>query len=330
MSESERHRLATKQLAAYQPAWISVQFVSWSFGWKGIMGPTSWATLSLLKNRPLHVMFHETWVVGAPDGTRSALKRFAWSGLGALQKKSIQWFFARARPDLVHTSNAVYRTQLADVGIAASQLPMFGSIEASESNDWHAVRDLAITRAGVDLGPDREKLLLVGVFGTLRPCPIAPAFEAIFSAAERRRVVILSLGGMGPAGAGIIEDWRRCNPRLEVIKVGRLDQNLLSLCFNHLDVAIALHRPELLGKSSAVAAMLEHGVPVIALPWGPPPAADDIFHKRWKDLIWPADRRIIQLLRTGAKKHHWLGAQDGAAEQLLAEMEKAMLQRHAA
>jgi hypothetical protein len=75
--------------------------------------------------------------------------------------------------------------------------------------------------------------------------------------------------------------------------------------------------------------MLEHGVPVIALPWGPPPAADDIFHMRWRELIWPADERLIQLLGIRSKKHQWRGAQDAVAEQLLAEMEKAMLQRHA-
>lgn len=259
LSWRERISLAQNFLTDFDPDWASLQFVCYAFHFKGIVRDLAVHLCPLLVNRRVHVMFHETWI-GAYEEAR-----YKERIVGKLQKYYILQLMRSIKPAAVHTSNDSYVYLLAQNGIRAEILPMFGSIPIVSETEEKWLYE-AFGNAELDLNEaDRGQWWIFGFFGSLSSSwPTEPLFSVIHQAALAcgRRVLIASIGRLGDE-----EHWNRIvneySNRLHFLKLGELPADKVSQYLQFIDFGIAPTPCGQIGKSSAAAAMTEHGLPVI-------------------------------------------------------------------
>ena len=262
---------------AFQPDWISLQFVSYAFDPRGWVWNLGDRLRELDRRAAWHVMFHEIWI-GAKQG--APLKERL---LGVAQRASIRHAFAALKPRLAHTSNPVYQELLRRAGIAAGILPLFGNIPLAPTSDDGALQTLlASHRLALDDTQARSQQLWIGLFGSLHPVwPPEPFFSRLEQARalSGRRPVLISTGRLGP-GQALWERLRReYGSGCTFVALGEQPAALISRLFQQLDCGIATTPYQVIGKSGSAAAMAEHGLPVIVNRterYGLP--ADDIAH----------------------------------------------------
>lgn len=259
LSWNERTDLAEKFLIRFQPELVSLQFVPYAFNKKGVIFGLLCALRPLFKNRRVHIMFHELWI-GAY--TTAMLKERL---VGKLQKQLILKLTRALRPHVIHTSNETYVALLSHNGVMAQMLPLFGSIPiAAHETSWLYE---AFERSEIDLTEtSRKQWWVFGFFGSLSSAwPAEPLFSHVCEAAKscNRNVLIASAGRTGDEGF-----WKRLeieySNRFRFLKLGELPTEKVSQYLQFIDFGIAAAPLALIGKSSVVAAMIEHGLPVIA------------------------------------------------------------------
>ncbi|MEZ7498686.1 glycosyltransferase [Flavobacterium sp. Arc3] len=121
-SHSKRYTIAQDIVAKYQPDWISLQFVPYSFNPKGL---PFWlpSFLNKLKGKyHWHVMFHELWL--GIDREAS----FKHKCIGVLQKNIIKRVLGNISPKRINTQNELYLFSLKKCNINASVLPICSNI----------------------------------------------------------------------------------------------------------------------------------------------------------------------------------------------------------
>lgn len=260
MPWSQRIVYAKNFLTLCQPDWISLQFVSYAYQDKGIVINLSKWLRPLIQGRQLHIMFHELWI-GQHLGAK--LKERL---VGTVQKIFIWRLVRQLHPTVVHTSNSTYVAMLKQIGIPASRLPIFGNISISEKNgdDWLFPK---LQNLGLDVQTKNRSLFwLFGFFGTIHPTwPAEPLFTYLQQAEIRhqRKIAIISIGRLG-GGEKLWESLSKTYCfQFVFLSLGEHSPGKVSEFFNSIDVGIATSPYLLVGKSGTVAAMLEHGLPVI-------------------------------------------------------------------
>ncbi len=260
MSWPKRIQVAQEMLNAFAPDWISLQFVPYAFHPKGFVHGLGRRLRPLLARRQVHIMFHELWI-GEP--TDSSLQHRL---VGAIQKRLILQLTRQLKPITIHTSNDIYTSILAREGITARRLPLFGNVPVEEKtgNDWLFAE---LRKADVEISAsNREKFWLTGFFGALPPhWSPEPVLTTLLQAADRnsRRLVILSIGEIVSGEPLWQELMQRYSLKIKFLKFGRQPAEKVSQFLNSLDFGLAATAYGRIGKSGAVAAMLDHGLPVI-------------------------------------------------------------------
>lgn len=255
-----RITVASDFLNSFQPDWLSLQFVCYGFHPKGIVcGLDEWL-YRLVQGRKVHIMFHELWI-GEQIGAK--LKERI---VGKIQRFCVLKLVERLKPQVVHTSNSAYVALLQHCGISVSRLPMFGAIPVNKQNGdgWLFP---TLQNLGLKIDPDtRHQFLLLGIFGLLHPVwPAEPLFTYLAQVAAQhdRKIVPISIGRIG-SGAKL---WERLvdaySHKFTFVQLGERSPAQISEFFNSIDFGIATSPYSLIGKSATVAAMLEHGLPVI-------------------------------------------------------------------
>lgn len=262
--------------------WISLQWVGFGYEKHGLPWRLAQPIARARAGRRLHVFFHEIWLGEKPGlPLRHRL-------LGAAQRKLLLHALNRWQPDVMHTSNAVYREALARVGQSASILPLPGN--------------LPIASKRADENPDGP--LRIALFGSLdtdwNPIPFGTALEK-WGELHQRAVFLLSVGNQGP---GFIH-WNALVGQfagsrwLHLESTGFCEPEIASGHLLSAHVGATTKSFELLGKSGAFAALAEHGLPVIAL-CDPVETRLDVETESWP----------VPVLRFEAGKperlHHWL------------------------
>lgn len=249
LSPSERwdERFAAVQALVHQynPDWLSWHIVPYGFHPKGLIPPELAGFGRLGRDRNVHVMLHELWI-GLSRG--EPLKNIAW---GALQKRRLLHFLRALGPTVIHTSNTTYETVLGREGCTSHVLPLFGNIPVTEIVP-------PVPRPAEWIG---------GIFGTVHPqFPPVPCFDVLVEGARAsgRRLRMLGIGRMGTYGEDMFAALNaEYGGELEAVVVGEKSPAEVSRLLQTLDFGIATHPWALLGKSGAVAAMIDHGLPVI-------------------------------------------------------------------
>ena len=269
MPAEEKLRRLKKALHSFNPQWLSLQFVPFAFDDKGLFFGLTDLLAKLGEGRSWHIMFHELWVGMEKE---SPAKHFWW---GMLQKRLIMSLLRRLKPAAIHTQASLYLAQLQKMGFEAGHLPLFSNIP---------VLSPVITPTNSSKGEDAAvKKISFVLFAAIHQGAPAQSFARDVAAYGKSAGIKFKLILVGRCGAGQ-EAWTKAwtEEGMEVSVLGEQPSQRLSEIFFTASAGISTTPYALAEKSGSVAAMQEHGLPVICVsyPWTP----------RWiKDLCKPKD-----------------------------------------
>jgi hypothetical protein len=240
---SVRMREAREFLEEFQPDFLSLQFVGYGFDPNGLPLGLAARLRTLAAGIPWHAMFHELWIEPKKGWEHKVLSR--------LQKAKVVDLCRTLKPRSVHTSIPYYQERLESAGVPCDLLPLFGNIPVVPAD---AVRN-----------PDEWVFVF---FGSLRlgwePEPLLSRIEDARAAAGKARCRFVSVGRLGEYGEKLWEGMERSgHGHFEFEKRGELAAADISRELQSADFGIAISPHHLLGKSGAVAAMHDHGLPVV-------------------------------------------------------------------
>jgi hypothetical protein len=232
----------------FDPDWISLQYVPFSFHPKGLPFGLGDSIKLLFKGRKLHIMVHELWV---GIHTEASVKLQVW---GFVQRTMIRSFIKNVNPFLTHTQTKLYQLQLKKNGIDAFLLPLFSNIKVAHHSSKIK---------------DSNNLSFV-LFGTIHPG--APIEEFLNSASKYafKNNLILKIIFIGRCGQEQKKWIDTCQSRKITTEVfGEQLSNKISEVLSNSDFGITTTPLLTVEKSGTVAAMLEHGLPVLCIskPW---------------------------------------------------------------
>ena len=241
MSWSDRVRAARAFLTASRAEIVSLHFVPYSFHRAGLNFALPQILGVIIGRTRVQVMFHELWI-GAQIGASLQAKT-----LGFCQRKIIQATVKTLACRIVHASNSVYVQLLARHGIDATQLPLFGSVPII---------------APEKLPRRNSNILRLGMFGSIHP-EWSPD-EMLGRLRQLGKQVQLShIGRIGPWASVWRDLTERYGLEVELRRLGERSPEEISRFLSSLDFGVATTPLSLIGKSASVAAMLDHGLPVI-------------------------------------------------------------------
>ena len=258
---NDRIRESQEFLNDFQPDYISLQFVGYAYHPRSFVYGLAVRIKSLLKGRKLHLMLHELWI---GESTEYGLKDRL---LGFFQKHSTLKMIRELKPDVIHTSNTIYQLLLKRNGIHADILPLFGNIPIFRKPDAQLIYKI-LNENGLKVNAEnRNKHVILGVFGTIHPqwnpAKLLSLLES-FSKDSNKRLVFISLGRMGAQGEKLWDKiGERYSPKFKFFKLGEQSESCISHILQLLDIGIATTPCALIEKSGSVAAMLDHGLPVV-------------------------------------------------------------------
>lgn len=248
VASSIKQRILWSQgiLSEFQPDWISLQFVPYSFNPKGL---PFWlpSFLNKLKgNHKWHIMFHELWIGMDSNAT------FKSKCIGFLQKKIVLRILKENK--IVNTQTDLYQSKISDLGYNAQILPLFSNIIKNEESN------IEITSDNLEL-----KFCLFGSIHHGAPVEkfIEDLKQSLSLLQDIRTLKFIFIGNCGSA----IEEWKK------VLSINKINfeitgfvtdleiSNLLSRCQYGISTT-----PYLLNqKSGSLAAMYDHQLPVLCV-----------------------------------------------------------------
>jgi len=298
----ERVESAGEFLRAFAPDFVSLQFVCYGFHARGTDPALASRFRAIIGAAPVQIMFHELWI-GAGKGARLKDRL-----TGAIQRACLLRVVGVLNTRVVHANTAAYAALLRARGVAASTLPLFGSIPMPSPD----------TKARV-----RGDKLVFGMFGTLHPIwPPEPLFSTLLT--PGKKIEVVHIGRMGTPGEAL---WEKLTEDyagvIEFRKAGELPPEKIAEVFrSEIDYGIATTPWELIGKSAAAAAMLEHGLPVIVNrdDWEIDAPVETGAHP---PLLIKMDRELPQKL-DAARREEPVSFLPGVATRFLGDLERAL------
>ena len=243
-SWTNKQSLLQQSLDSFNPDWISLHYVPYAFHNKGLAYQLSRCLCSLDVAVHWHVMLHELWF-------------FSWHRLSSwvlapVQKLLLKNMISSLDANVIHTSNYYYQDGISSIGLKAHILPMFGSISPT-----------TVTASQVTYHGWRF-VLFGGILPDWDPGPLMRAIIGIAHQQSIPSIEFLSIGKSGAHGSTLWASLASTAPAGVAYKLlGSLDSEEVSYWLQHSDFGITTSPSHLIGKSSSVAAMLEHGLPVI-------------------------------------------------------------------
>ena len=261
LSLGERIDTACMRLKTFRPDWMSFQMSCYAHHRKGILcGFNRHLPRLVATCENWQVMVQELWVgfhVGAPWKHRL---------VGAVQKYGIQRALRILRPKLLQTSTPLFQAFLRTLGMEASVLPLAGSIPVDPDPGEGWFLEMLGEEGSPVAAEERSGHLVGGFFGAIYPGWESEGFfPSLRKVAEKtgRKVTIFAAGRMGAVGEAIWNRLAKEHPGIRFRKLGELPFVRVSHYLRNLDFGIAATTWFLIGKSSATAAMLDHGIPVL-------------------------------------------------------------------
>ena len=273
---------ACARLKAFHPDWVSFQMLCYAHNPKGLLFRFNRHLPRLVATcENWQVTFHELWI-GFHKGA-------LWKHrlVGALQRHSIRRAVQILRPKALQTSTPLFQALLKTIGIEAAVVPLAGSIPVTLDTglDWFLE---VLGQPGVPVeAAKRSEYLVGGFFGAMYPgWEPEPFFSSLRTVAAKtgQKVSIFAAGKMG--SEAIWDRLPSAYPDFNFHKLGQLPTGRVSQYLRNLDFGIATTAWGLIGKSSATAAMLDHGLPVMV-------TRDDYQPRQVLQLEPPADPLLI-------------------------------------
>lgn len=243
-------------LNIFNPDWVSLQYVAYSFQPKGIPYQFAKSLKQISKRWRWHIMFHETWL------GISGLSPLKHKIVGFFQRKVIQLVFQSVNPEKVSTSNRLYQMVLAKADIPTSVIPLFSNIPiitTCPNFEQELFDKLSITAL------NRNDYTILGIFGRLHK---GFDFESVINEelikakSFNKTLIFLSFGKIEDVGEfnklkSLFES------KIEFHLLGELPEEKISSTLQLLDTGISCTPLEHIGKSGVYAAMRLHNVKVL-------------------------------------------------------------------
>lgn len=229
---------------AFNPDWISLQYVPFSFHPKGLPFSFSKSIQEAAQGRKLHIMFHELWV---GMNKEASFKLQTW---GQLQRVMIQSFIKNVKPSSVHTQSKLYQWQLKKMDVKVSFLPLFSNIKVVHAN--YSLKN-----------PKHLRFIVFGAIHSGAPIEAFAKEVANYAISENLKISFTFIGRCGVEQnhwAAILRSFK-----LEVTILGELSTEQISKELSEASIGIVNTPLYLIEKSGANAAMREHGLTVICL-----------------------------------------------------------------
>ena len=222
----------------------SIQFAPYAFSDSGLSRKGLFKLAKSLKEKKTHVNFHEIWI-----GTysRATLKE---KTLGWLQKREIIKFLKLLNPSLITCSNSAAMDRMQSALVRVKYLYLFGNIPYSHTHQKKESNVLTVVFFGTpyknfpyqiladklkNISKILKKSIQIKIIGRIRE---EIGLDKIIKISENNDFIINQLG------------------EIPECKVSQELQNS--------DIGVSSTPYDIIGKSGATAAMLEHGLPVLA------------------------------------------------------------------
>ncbi len=249
ISWKTRIKRAKDLIDQFNPDFIMLQYVPFSFHHKGLPWKLKTRLKIIAGDRRWCIMFHELWV---GIDKEAALKIKLW---GLLQRYLIRRMLKEIDPIRIYTQSSLYKSILSDMGVFAQLLPLFSNIKPVYNN---FEKDVSVF-----------KCLL---FGTVHHgAPVEDFVDEILNISKiyEKRLVFIFLGKTNNG----LDEWISVLNRKKVkfVILGQLEEKLVSENIWQCDLGISTTPYFQVEKSGTVAAMREHGLPVlcVARDWTP-------------------------------------------------------------
>lgn len=262
----------------FNPDWISLQFVPYSFQKRGLPFGLGRRLADIGKGYKWHIMFHELWIGMAHDATMKDLV------YGKLQKRIIRKLVHRLHPYCIHTQTTLYRLQLKKMNINANILPLFSNIPGLYSK--------------LEKTATNTNVIGIVIFGGIHYGADVEGFADWMLYQEKhhhKSIRIEFVGNNGPE----LEKWTNILDRKQVSYMihGRRSPDAISQILSGASVGLTTTPFILVEKSGSVAAMLEHHLPVICLArdWIPDVTID---RHSLPVMVWHKEMSIDEIVGT--------------------------------
>lgn len=244
LADTERFANAKKYISDFDPDWLSLQYVSFSFHPKGLPFGIGKKLKQLGERRKWHIMFHELWV-GMESGVSK--KEVIW---GKVQRMLISSLIKTLKPKLVQTHTLLYSIQLQKLGVKPVYFPLFGNIPVT----------------GREVEKKAHDKLFMVLFGGIHPGTRVhdiAAEIASYSKSANQQISVLFAGRNGSE----IKKWQSA---LEAVGIeyeilGELTTDEISNLLKRASYGLSTTPLALAEKSGSIAAMVEHGLPVLCV-----------------------------------------------------------------
>jgi hypothetical protein len=248
---------AKKYIDDFNPDWLSLQFVIFGYHYKGLPFGLGRQLAILGAGRRWHIMLHELWI-GMEIG--SSKKLALW---GHVQRLIIRSVISTLNPEIIHTHTNLYQQQLAKLGFIAHHLPLFSNIPKVNNND-NGSEVFKSTKA--------KKSTNLILFGHIHPNAPVEDFAkevAVYADKNNLEIYLTIIGRNGSEQTRWADKWAAAGMTVNVL--GEQPVNNVSKELGAATMGISTTPIALIEKSGSVAAMHEHGLPVICVPcpWQP-------------------------------------------------------------
>ena len=260
----------------------SIQFAPYAYATNGMPNQILKYLTKKLQNEKVHLNFHEIWV-GAYPRANWMEKRIGW-----LQKKLILNFINQCKPTWITSSNSAAIDRLKNAGVQVNFLYLFGNIPYSSTSK--------VASAGQNLK--------IAFFGTLYadfPYEKLDEFFSVLSKTSAKKLEIILIGRQRE-NAGTEKVLFICKKEgYSVERTGKLSTKLISEQLQECSLGVSTTPYDVIGKSGATAAMLEHGLPVLVNDDGDTPQQNLIVHDPFQDQIFllnenSSAKRLLQFI----------------------------------
>jgi hypothetical protein len=243
-TSSNRQRFIWSQeiINEFQPEWISLQFVPYSFNPKGL---PFWLP-SLLKklkgNHKWHIMFHELWI-----GIEREVS-FKKKCIGIIQKSIIKKIHKSINPKAVHTQAKIYQYYLSKMAIDSFYLPLFGNVSVTATKNRNSEFVVFVVFATIHNNSPFEDFII----------DLLIEMEKINKSSK-----FIFIGRHGD----LLNSWISILDHYEIDYkiIGPTSETIISQVLMGGDYGISSTPYKISDKSGVVAAMREHQLPIISL-----------------------------------------------------------------
>jgi hypothetical protein len=246
LSNKARYGNAERYIKYFDPEWLSLQFVPYSFQKKGLPFGLGKRLARIGKGRKWHVMFHELRVGMDKE---SSVKHLI---IGKLQQWIIKNTVQRLRPLSVHTQSRLYQIQLEHLEIKVNILPLFGNIPVT------SIRQKKI----IDNNNNTSLVVFGGIQSNAPVCEFAKDLYD-YQQNNKKHIKIIFIGRLGVELNTWINVLKKYPFNIKILGEQKTDRisEILSLS----DWGISTTPVLQIEKSGCVAAMNEHHLPVLCV-----------------------------------------------------------------